>query len=271
METPSAIDLDGIPAELAGTPEPAVSETQPSPTPTAPAPASPADTPAVAVAPVVSAPSSTPSTPAPTPEPVAAPAAELDSPAPTPNATGPISPEQVQKWRSEAIDKLAGQYAIDDATRAQLEEAPATVIPRLLARLHVDMVDTMYRVISQAVPNIVRQQATAQDSHRSFTTKFGERWPQLKSHYGKVNDILKVHRQLNPSDSEADLIEKVGLQASVMLKLPIASSGQMAVPSVASVAPALTFTPASPAGGSRATASTPSRTVWEELIEEVEN
>lgn len=263
----------GSPASEPASPtsEPAPSAPSPGAAPTTPSepPAAAAPTPA------------TPATPASPEQPAAATSpAELTPAQPAPTLeqpgqpSGQYTPEQLKQFEVEAIGELTQQYQLTPEQLAQVEEKGVhAVIPELLARAHINFMNTALRLIQTQTPGMFRNMYMSENAKRVFADKFFKAFPALRDakHAPTVRDLLKRARALDPGMSMDDLIEMVGSAASVKLKLP-RTGGQAAVRPATPASPASTFAPSAPAP--RPTPPAPAAPApsagpnWKEFVEE---
>lgn len=262
VEAPPEPTTSATPAEPSAPAAPAaspVAASTPS-TPAAPA-AEPKPAAATPEAPVGATPQ-VPATPPATPvaaEPPPPFSVELEqAPAAQPTAQAPtarLTPEQL-------VERLTAEYQFDEQTReALLDDAPAA-LPRILAQQHVRMAQEVVATIAKVLPSIVQNMMQQGATRQTFTQKFYGKWPGLRQHHAFVDKALKTYRALNPGLTLDELVQQVGLHASVALKLPIEGVTPPQAPAPAPTA----FTPASPGGGGSPPPPTPN--VWDQFIEE---
>ena len=200
------------------------------PAPSAPvAPTSPAAQPAVQPAPA--APVATPPQPA---APAAQPPAQPTEPAPaaaTP-AQPAVPPEQtpearraVEQQRREVFtQQLEKQYEVPEAQRAEINVNPAALLPKLAARLHVEVLEATTQGLAAVIPQIVEQVIERRNSTMEAERAFYSAWPQLKrdnpQHHQTVQNLLGTIVAMNPRISRQDAIKQAGAAALVALGIP---------------------------------------------------
>lgn len=229
------------------------------------APSEPAPAPAAAAPqPAVQAPAPVPVAPAQTTTPVAEPAApppQALTPTPSPTA------EQIAEWRGKMLEQLKAQYALKpDQVNAMLTE-PETVLPALLAEVHLRAMEQLAPTILQRVPQVVEQVSRAQQSANKVGQQFVDRWPELKpvleadpNKLGAIGQMAQTYRQLNPNATTEDLINKVGAMALVHFKVqPQATQPAPAAPAAPQAAPFV------PAGQSAARGAPAAPNIFEAL------
>lgn len=231
-------DSEATPAEVVAPP----TEAKPQPAIAEPPPEPPA--PKEKAAPAEAAPLEAPKeSEAPTPE-VAA-----EEPKPLPKAGEPLKPAEVEEWkkiRAEATAQLEKVYTFDEAAKESLGEEMSQQLPQMAAKLHMNVYEAVMNAVYGILPRIVRDIQAVDNARSAFDQQFFNRWPGLKAHAGDVQRALQVYSQLNPRASAQQLIDEVGLQVSVLRKVPI--PGFSAAPAVPEPT-APRFIPAAPSGG----------------------
>ena len=222
----------------------------------------PAEGPAVVTpVPAAAAPASAPVDPAAVAAPQAAPAVETpqqaasQAQAPTPqaeNVDGFTALDQaIEKSREKVVDAVAqGSYQLSQEELEQISTEPEKVVPRLLARVHVNAVQGVLRHVASQMPMMVGALLQTQVENTKREETFFSRWPQLdrSKHRDDIVRVGQVYKQLNPNATVEDFIKHVGAQVVMLHGL----HAQQAAASVQPVAPA---TPAyRPAGAGRTSA-----------------
>lgn len=250
------------PVTPAATPTPPVAPAAPT---AAPAPAAPAVPPVAAPAPV---PAATPPQPAaaPTPAPVVA-----DAPQPTPAA--PAAPVDLPALRAKEVERLTGLYALNQEDAANIVAQPETVVPKMLANLHVNVCDAVVNAIMSRLPEtvqaVMQQGNTAKEAEDAF---FGK-WPQLKDtkYRQTVERAIVAARQVNPAASRDEMIQAAGVQAMIALRIPLPAELFTPPQAAAPTAPAVpSFQHAAPAAGGGAPTPRPSTNPFVLLNEELD-
>ena len=240
-------------AKPPASPEPASTETAKAPAaPPAPAPAPP---PAVQ--------------PAPAPAPVAAPSpAPTPAPAPTPvvakQEEKPRAAEPPGKWKADLQTRIERDIKFSDEEIQELLTSPEKVLPKHLARTHVEVLEATYNAITQALPNIIRNYLENERQITRVEQEFVGEFPDLKPHLQEAWNLAAALRQQNPNMPEADMRKLVGASLRVQKGL----GPQTAAPAPA---PAPPFVPNNagqgrPSGG--AAAAPKPKNMFEELAEE---
>jgi len=160
------------------------------------------------------------------------PAAPPTSPTPAPTEQTPPSTAvagedpYLQAWNQNqaALDKsLRDYYAIDDATAERFLENPKEVLPAILARVHMAVLQNTYKTVLDRLPPLMQQTATQVREQAKSEEKFFTAWPvfnaQDPTHMSTILTYGQMYRQQNPKASEADFTKFVGAAAAAHLGL----------------------------------------------------
>lgn len=178
--------------------------------------------------------------------PVAADEFDLKQPLQAPQS--PTSEDPALRARS--LQQLEQFYALDDATRNELEDNLAEALPKLLARTHYGAMRTAIKAVVDNLPYFMESATQRQTAQSKLDQAFYGRWPQLNTAEGRqmVEQFKGIMLRQKPTMTMQEYIDDVGAAAMVRLRLPVqAAAAQPAAPA-AKVKPS---TPALP-GGSRA-------------------
>lgn len=238
---------------------PATPATPSTPAPAAPAPSAPAAPATPTPAPATPAPAvPAPATPAPAaPAPVATP-----EPAPV-EPPAPAQPD-LATLRSAEVSRLTNVYASrfsEDVSRGLLVE-PEKHLPAILANLQVDTVDMVVQHVYSTLPTLIQNLTRQSTAIQEAEGEFFKAWPALNNpaqptYKATVENAIRGYRQLNPKASKEEVIRAAGLQAMILLRLPLPTELFAPPPaqppagtSFAHAAPAAS-TPVPPAPGER--------------------
>lgn len=214
-------------------------------------------------------PAPTPTTPAVPPPPQAAPAptAPVETPAPTP---ANVSPEDYGNWRNSRLSQLEQVYALDqEAADAMLTE-PELVLPKLAAKVHMEVMENSMRAMQAMVPVMMQQVQYHTEREGKAKNLFTSVNPDLADprYEPAIMELGAVYRNVNRTAPPEVAAQAIG--NLVRAALGIAAPGvvapqpqQMAQPVVAP------FSPARGAGGGNAPVR-PSNP-FEALAAEMEN
>ena len=231
------------------------------PTPGATPPATPA---------VAPTPAATPTTPAATP-PVQTPAVETPAPvAPTPSApqVEPSPLPDYAAWRSQREADLAAQtYSITDEDASKLLTEPETVLPRMAARMHMEVMESTVRVMQTMLPRLM--QSVQQTEQREISAKsfFQTANPDLADPRLEpaIMEMGQVYRRLNPTASPEQAAQAIGnlVRASLGIAMPAQAAP---APTSAPAVPVVPFVPAR--GGPGGAVAGGQKDSWGQLADE---
>lgn len=235
-------------------------------------------TPPVGTPPVVPSAAPTPatSTPATTPPPEGTPPEQtppVGTPppvAPTPSApTAEPSPlPDYAAWRSQRETDLAAQtYSITDEDASKLLTEPETVLPRMAARMHMEVMESTVRVMQTMLPRLMQSVQQTEQREVSAKSFFQTTNPDLADAQLEpaIMEMGQVYRRLNPTASPEQAAVAIG--NLVRASLGIASPAQAAqAPAAAQAAPVVPFIPAR--GGPGGAVSGGQKDSWGQLADE---
>ena len=136
----------------------------------------------------------------------------------------PLSDEQATKlfteWRSTTEDILAEHhYKLSEEDVAQLNDNPAVIIPRMMARVYLDTISASFQQFVNYMPNMVFQVLEQREKSLKDEEQFFNTWKELKDHRKEVFRLGKAYRSANPGATLEEFINEVGAQAMVALRL----------------------------------------------------
>lgn len=270
----------------------AEAQPQVSSTPSDGQPAEPAPTPQAAPVPVAApVPQPTPSQVTPPAQPVATPPAAPQQPAqaqppaqpqaqpvqqpPAPTMTREQEIQEIQARRESLQNDIAQRYGLSEQDKEQWLTEPEKVVPRMAARLYVDVFDSVFQAVFAQVPQLMMQFMEQRDASRGREESFYKRWPMLSKPEYKptINRLVGMYRQFNPQVPFEQMLEDVGVQALTALKIPLdqlqPAAQAPAAPAAAAPAPVPAvrhgYQPAAP-GGVAPVPTQQKSTVWDELL-----
>ena len=205
---------------------------------------SPAQPPASWIPPNLFEAGGTPAVPAtPAAPAAAAPAAPV---AQAPVETQVAIPQEPAQLRERYMGELERYYAPKDEEARALMLEPEKVVPKMFARLHVDILDSVIQGIGKELPGLVQTTVNRMVGEAKASRSFYEKWPQLaKTEYSPtVQRLMAVYRDKFPQASLEQMTTDVGAAAMVGLKLPLPG---MSAPASMPATPHVT--PINPGGG----------------------
>lgn len=203
-------------------------------------------------------------TPAPAPAPVAAPTATAQPTAPA------AEPPKMEELRANAEKHLLTAYALSPEDADKMVSAPEEVVPKLMAKLHMDVLQAavggIMAYLHNQVPQVVTTTMQQSRDRARLQKQFFAAWPMLgkKDHADTVRNVLRTYVSQNPTASAEQTIREAGAAAMIALRLPL--------PGMPTAAPAVpTSSPHTPlaVGGSSAAMPGLKKGAFEQFAEEL--
>ncbi len=146
----------------------------------------------------------------------------------------PIDPAQVQadyqKWRGDAETLLASHhYALTDEQAEEFDADIGKAIPKLAARLHMEVMQQSVAMIAGLLPKIMANVSQAQTHETQRETAFFKEWPELTAHRDQVVRLGGVYYQMNPKATFEEFVRDVGVQVAVSQKVDLSGRQPAAV------------------------------------------
>lgn len=181
-----------------------------------------------------------------------------------------LTPEQLaeqqrqwQAYQSQQTAQLEQYYAMNEEDALALATEPEKVLPKLAARLHMQVMQNVQQQLAQTVPNVLKnvQESTARESQAK--EQFFGKWPELRGNEAQVLQAGLMYRQMNPTASPQEAIEGIG-------RIVMAATGKQRVgqvtPPTGGGKPGAPFKPATGVGGAQHKA--PAKTGWEDMLDD---
>lgn len=214
--------------------------------------------------------------PAAAPAPTPAPAAEtppVTPAAPAPSAT-PVAPaqtpEEYQAWRTNREAELAGSlYAINEADAQALLTEPETVLPRMAARMHMEVMESAMRAIQSVIPRMIEGYNQHERVNTQAKSLFTSINPDLgdPSYENAILELGQVYRKVNPTAPAEEAARAIGALVRSALGIAAPQAPGVTLPTApAPVAQPAPFTPAR--GGGTGQVPRPSGNQFEALANE---
>lgn len=210
-----------------------------------------------------------PATPPVVPPPPAAEVPPQPAAQPTPAQPGQ-PPADYQAWRQTRETELAGTiYAINDADAQALLTEPETVLPRMAARMHMEVMESAMRAIQSVIPRMIEgynQHERANTQAKSLFTSIN---PDLgdPSYENAILELGQVYRKVNPTAPAEEAARAIGALVRSALGIAAPQAPGVTLPTApAPVAQPAPFTPAR--GGGTGQVPRPSGNQFEALANE---
>lgn len=219
----------------------------------------------------------TPATPAPAepvsaaPAPSPAPAGSEEKPLPVAPPAPTASNEEYSTWRAARLTQLEQVYALDPESATAMLTEPELVLPKLAAKVHMEVMENSMRAMQAMVPVMLQQVQYHTEIEGRAKNLFTSINPDLADprYEPAILQLGQVYRNVNKTASPEVAAQAIGnlVRAALGIAAPVATGVQ---PQAAVAQPAVTpFTPARGAGGG----SVPVRSgnQFELLAQEMEN
>lgn len=118
-------------------------------------------------------------------------------------------------------------YKLSSEEQEELRDNVEVAVPKLLSRMHVNVVQNMLATIAQQLPGVVGGLIQARTRSRDREDTFYQRWPQLdRAQHGEtVKQLARSFMHANPTADFETAVRMVGAQALVALNLPVGTAG----------------------------------------------
>lgn len=199
------------------------------------------------------APAAAPSSPA---APVAAPTAPAQSappPPPTsaPSQPGTATPQEYQGWREARVSELEKHYTLSEDESAALLTEPELVLPKLAAKVHMEVLENSMRAMQAMVPIMMQQVQQHGEIQTRARGLFASINPDLADpgYEPVILQLGTTFRQMNPTAGPEEASRAIGnlVRAALNMQAPQVQQG---LPQANAPAPApVPFTPVRGGGG----------------------
>lgn len=229
----------------------------------------PAESPAPAAPPAADAAAVVPPAEAPVPPTVSPPATP---PLPEAPAT-PTPPVDYAAWRTQKESELESTlYAVNDEDAAALLTEPEKVLPKMAARLHMEVLENAMRAVQAMVPTMIEQVQRSSETNNRAKSLFTSINPDLADPKFEpaIMQLGQTFRKVNPTADAETAAKAIGalVRSALNIPAPQANVGGVAQTPPAMPAPA-PFTPAR--GGGGGTVPAPSSNPFAQMAEEFLN
>lgn len=215
--------------------------------------------------------------PAEEPQPQAAPAPATESPpapvappAMTPPPAATATTEEYSSWRANRMSQLEQVYALDQEAADAMLTDPETVLPKLAAKVHMEVLENSMRAMQAMVPVMMQQVQYHTEREGKAKNLFTSVNPDLADprYEPAIMELGTVYRNVNKTAPPEVAAQAIG--NLVRAALGIAAPGVAAPKPQQMVQPAVApFSPARGAGGGNVPVR--SSNPFEALAAEMEN
>lgn len=177
------------------------------------------------------------------------------------------TPDEIAKQREAALSAIAKRYEVSKELREKLENEPGAIaeeLPKMAARVMLETYEAVLGYLTQQLPAIIHNYATARDGANEFYAA----WPDLKGQDELISEVGRAYMKRNPKATRQDFIRDVGAAVSAML-----GKGASAKPPAQNRQGTKPHTPARTSGGAplapagRGRKEDKDKTIWDELVE----
>lgn len=198
-----------------------------------------------------------------------------------PDAPQPLTPEQqeaaraqYQEWRTAEEARIEANYQFSEDEVVALQTEPEKVLPKMAAKLFMDVQEAAVRSVVQMLPQIVGRVNQTQSRDAQASQVFVAANPDLadKKYHADIMDAARTFRKRNPKATPQEAIKKIGQMVRAMhgLEAPVPGTPAPA-PAPAARRPAAPPTPHKPAAAGAAPARAPAPkgdNVWANLLDD---
>jgi hypothetical protein len=232
--------------------------------------------------------SETPTAPAATPAPTATPTtaevpppptAQSPTPAQEPTPPAPSAPEQpaqpvvdYNEWRKTQLESLEKVYKLDEETSNQLLTEPEVALPKLLANVHLAVLETAMKSVTSVLPSMLTELQTSSSREQQAEELFYSQNQDLRDakYKSAILEFGQMFRKVNrdaPAEEAARVIGNM-----VRTAFGLAAPVQASAPPVATPPVAAKPAPYAPVRGGGSAATPPAaQNVWASLAQEFES
>ena len=183
--------------------------------------------------------------------------------------TQPKGPtEEEVKAAQEALEKqlVENTYALSEEESDQMLLEPGKVLPKLAAKLHMTVMESLGPAMVAQIPRIVQAQLKQNETVSAQKQRFYAAWPKLVGHEQEVAQVAQIYGQLNPTATPEKTIEDIGKHVMYSLGLPVGTPEPAPAPKPKSTGAGR---PANPGGGKVPKTPTP-KNPFELLADEMD-
>lgn len=179
----------------------------------------------------------------------------------TPQEQKPVlTPEQVKEIRGKFEDALAARYQFSDEETLALQTEPEKVLPKLAAKMYADVLDDVNRMLQQTVPVMLQEYSVVTERETKARGEFFSAWPELAAHEQQVLYMGQMYRNMNPTASPQEAIQRIGemTMAALGLRRQAAEEPPPAAPQA----------PFRPAAAGRVATPPPPAGKWDQFLDD---
>lgn len=205
--------------------------------------------------------------------PAVVPTSAPSAPAVAPPAVPTATTEEYSVWRENRLTQLEQMYAVDEESATALLTEPELVLPKLAAKVHMEVMENSMRAMQAMVP--VMMQQVQQHAELNIRAKglFHGTNPDLvdPSYEPMIMEMGQAFRRVNPQASPEVASRAIGnlVRAALGIAAPQQQQVQQQAPVQQRQPAVVPFSPARGAGGGNAPVR--SSNPFEAMAEEMKN
>lgn len=195
---------------------------------------------------------------------------------PVPSTPETKTPEEQAEIRAKAEEQLVEYFALDEDDAELVQTNPQEVLPKLAAKLYLDLYESTVNAVSAALPRMIEGVQQQRQAMQAGEQAFYGKWKALDTKEGRetVQRFGAAYRQVYPNATLEQFINDVGVQAMIALKLPIEGYAEPPAtepPPATQVPPAPAAATNTPARRQSSASQNPFAQLAEEILDEEEN
>lgn len=150
-------------------------------------------------------------------------AATIENPAKTPEQPEPVTPptvegqktpsaEEYQTWRNQRLTELEQQYALDEAAASAALTEPETVLPKLAAKVHLEVLESSMRAVQAMLPAMMQQMQAGTALNERAKGLFASVNPDLADpqYEGAILQFGQLYRSMNRTAPPEEAARAIG-------------------------------------------------------------
>jgi hypothetical protein len=147
----------------------------------------------------------------PVPTPVQAPTTPEVPAAPVPETPAEPTPSYTE-WRTQRLAQLEQMYALDEASAISALTEPEAVLPKLAAKVHLDVLESSMRAMQAMLPTVLGQIQQGSELNTRAKNLFTSVNPDLvdPQYEGAIMQLGQVYRSMNKSAPPEEAARAIG-------------------------------------------------------------
>jgi hypothetical protein len=129
----------------------------------------------------------------------------------------------IQQKRETALAQLKEHFKLTEEQATQLLTAPQEVLPDIMAKLYMDVYDSVVHGMSGQLPTIIKSVTYQEQQRQAGRKMFYDSWPKLDpvKHGNVVGKYAQMYSSMHPNATAEEVIRDVGTQVMFALKIPV--------------------------------------------------